>query len=241
MLETHKPTEGRPSVMRRAANRRGFLAGSAAALLLAACGGSSKKTNNNNGVALLPTGGAQTPVLGTPIAASASPTPLAASPTPQATPTETPDESGMVRLVIPKAGIDAPFVTLGVIAATNTMDSPKDKDHVGYYDFSPPPTYGGNTVLSGHVDWYTGETGVFWNLKNLVKGDAIEIDMADGKKVRYTVTDTELYDDTNAPVDQIIGPTPVESVTIITCEGVFDRAAAEYNKRRVVRGERVYS
>ncbi len=239
----HESVDGVKSIVRRAASRRAFLAGSAATLLLAACGSSAKKNNgNNNQAAQLPTGSALTPSASTPAVATASPSSTPApSPTPQATPTETPDESGMVRLLIPKAGIDAPFVTLGVIAATNTMDSPKDKDHVGYYDFSPPPTYGGNTVLSGHVDWYTGETGVFWNLKNLVKGDAIEIDMADGKKVNYSITDTQLYDDTNAPVDQIIGPTPVESVTIITCEGVFDRAAAEYNKRRVVRGERVYS
>jgi len=33
----------------------------------------------------------------------------------------------------------------------------------------------------------------------------------------------------------------VESVTLITCEGTFSKAAEEYNKRRVVRAERVYS
>ena len=133
------------------------------------------------------------------------------------------------------------FVTLGLIAGTNTMDSPKTKDDAGYYDFSPLPTHGGNTLISGHVDWYTGQTGVFWDLKKLADGDDIQLVLQDGRTLHYKVTDTELYDADSAPVDEIVGPTPVESVTLITCEGTFDRASAEYNKRRVVRAERVYS
>ena len=245
MLETQDGGGRAGAMLRRAANRRGFLIGAGATALLAACGGSNKKNNNTtasatkpSGNVALPTGAALTPAAATP---ALTPRATVAAATPQATPTETPDDTGMVRLMISKAGIDAPFVTLGVIAATNTMDSPKDKDHVGYYDFSPPATYGGNTVLSGHVDWYTGETGVFWNLKNLTKGDDLNIVMSDDKIARYKISDTQLYDDQDAPVDQIIGPTPIESVTMITCEGVFDRNAAEYNKRRVVRAERVYS
>jgi LPXTG-site transpeptidase (sortase) family protein len=241
MQHTYETAADGSGLLRRATSRRAFLAGAAMTALLAACGGSKKNTNNkatNNNAVALPTGAALTPVQATP---QLTPRATVALATPQATPTETPDDSGMLRLVIDKAGIDAPFVTLGVIAATNTMDSPKDKDHVGYYDFTPPATYGGNTVLSGHVDWYTGETGVFWNLKNLTKGDSLNIVMADNKTVRYRIADTQLYDDSDAPVDQIIGQTPVESVTMITCEGVFDRNAAEYNKRRVVRAERIYS
>ena len=135
--------------------------------------------------------------------------------------------------------MNAKFVTLGIIAATNTMDSPKNKDDVGYYDFSPRPGYGGNTVLSGHVDWFTGETGVFWDLKKLVAGDELAIVLGDGTRYRYRVSETQLYDGQSAQVEEIIGPTPSEAVTLITCEGVFDRSAAEYDKRRVVRAMRV--
>jgi LPXTG-site transpeptidase (sortase) family protein len=145
---------------------------------------------------------------------------------------------------VPKINVDAKFVTLGIIASTNTMDSPKNKDDVGYYDFTPRPSYGGNTVISGHVDWYTGQTGVFWDLKKLATGDEVQIVLQDGKTYTYKVTETHLYDDselTDSVVDSIIGDTPKEAVTIITCEGVFNQAAAEYNKRRVVRAERVYS
>lgn len=65
--------------------------------------------------------------------------------------------------------------------------------------------------------------------------------LADGKTYSYRVSETHLYDSDTAPVDEIIGDTPVESVTLITCEGVFEKGSAEYNKRRVVRAERVYA
>src|SRR5579883_1091142 len=218
-------------------------AGLAGALVLAACGGGSKSKNPtvtkpssppaSGGIGLPGT----TPEAGA--ATTPQPTPAVAQ-QPAATPTETPDDSPLARLVIPKIGVNARFVTLGLIAGTNTMDSPKNKDDVGYYDFSPTPTHGGNTLISGHVDWYTGQTGVFWDLKKLSNGDEIQLVLQDGRTLHYKVTDTELYDADSAPVDEIVGPTPVESITLITCEGTFDRASAEYNKRRVVRAERVY-
>src|SRR5207248_11800801 len=126
--------------------------------------------------------------------AVASPAVRAASPTAApGTPTETPDDSPMARLVIPKLKVSAPFVTLGIIASTNTMDSPKNKDDVGYYDFTPRPSFGGNTVLSGHVDWFTGQTGVFWDLKQMEPGDSIQLVLQDGKTYTYKVTEMHLY------------------------------------------------
>jgi sortase A len=201
-----------------------------------ACGGKSKSGPPTSASANAPAS-----VAGTPATSRATPG-TGASPAPavaKATPTETPDDSPMARLVVPKININAKFVTLGIVASTNTMDSPKNKDDVAYYDFTPRPGYGGNTVLSGHVDWFTGQTGVFWDLKKLEKGDELDIVLEDGKKYRYKITETQLYNSDDAPIDQILGDTPVESVTMITCEGSFNPSSAEYNKRRVVRAERI--
>ena len=201
------------------------------AFAVVACGGKSKSAAPTSAgtSANAPATSRATP--GT----TASPGPTVA----KTTPTETPDDSPMARLEIAKINVNAKFVTLGIIASTNTMDSPKNKDDVAYYDFTPRPGYGGNTVLSAHVDWFTGQTGVFWDLKKLEKGDEIDIVLEDGKKYRYKITETQLYNSDEAPIDQIIGDTPVESVTMITCEGSFNPSAAEYNKRRVVRAERI--
>lgn len=146
-----------------------------------------------------------------------------------------------VRLVIPKIGVNAPFVTLGLVPGSknNQMDSPKTKDDVGYYNFTPLPGHGGNTVVGGHVDWYTGQTGVFWDLKKLTTGDEIRVQMQDGTVYRYRVTGSQVYDNTTAPVAQIVGATPTESITLLTCEGTFSRATDEYDKERVVRAERI--
>jgi sortase (surface protein transpeptidase) len=39
-------------------------------------------------------------------------------------------------------------------------------------------------------------------------------------------------------VQEIVGPTPNETITLITCTGVFDRNVLEYDKRLVVKAER---
>jgi sortase (surface protein transpeptidase) len=53
------------------------------------------------------------------------------------------------------------------------------------------------------------------------------------------VTGKGVFDANSAPVDEIVGPTSAESVTLITCTGVFNPSTHQYNKRLVVRAERV--
>jgi LPXTG-site transpeptidase (sortase) family protein len=231
----------RQPMSNRVSRRLLTLIGASVALaVLAACGGKSSRPTPTRAAT-----GASSPVnsagaTSAPVTSlSGIPTLAQASPTPRPTPTETPDDSPLAKLVIPKISVNAKLVTLGIIASTNTMDSPKNKDDVGYYDFTPRPGYAGNTVLSGHVDWFTGQTGVFWDIKKLEIGDEVDLVLQDGKTYKYKVTEAQLYDSDTAPVDDIIGDTPRESVTLITCEGVFSQSSAEYNKRRVVRAERI--
>ena len=41
-------------------------------------------------------------------------------------------------------------------------------------------------------------------------------------------------------MDRIIGQTSTDAVTLITCTGTFDVASRQYDKRLVVRAERVH-
>jgi LPXTG-site transpeptidase (sortase) family protein len=192
----------------------------------------------------------------TPTAASTppivnAPATTVATPAPSATPSSGPvDDSPLAEFRMHGAAdsngkqfdVTGKIVPLSVDPATNTMESPNNKDDVGFYDFSAHPgtpcqssDQCANTVLSGHVDWYTGQTGVFWDLRFLKDGDEVDLKLQDGTVYKYKVVANTVYSDEDAPVQQIIGPTPQPSVTLITCDGVFNPQLQEYNKRRVVR------
>jgi sortase (surface protein transpeptidase) len=57
--------------------------------------------------------------------------------------------------------------------------------------------------------------------------------------VKYAVTVKQQYDAATAPVSEIVGATPKESVTLITCSGEFSSITHQYDKRLVVRAERI--
>jgi sortase (surface protein transpeptidase) len=57
--------------------------------------------------------------------------------------------------------------------------------------------------------------------------------------VGYQVTQAESYPAKSAPVEAIIGPTLEDALTLITCDGGFNPAAGEYDRRLVVRALRV--
>ena len=156
-------------------------------------------------------------------------TPLASAPAPA-------DASPVVRLRIPAIKVDANVVVRG-IGPDGVMQVPDNAVDVAWYDFAAHPGSGGNVVFSGHVDFHGVGPAVFWNLGKLKKGDPIEVALADGRTYTYHVTGEATFDANGAPVDQIVGPTPVESVTLITCTGVFNPKTRQYNKRLVVRAE----
>jgi LPXTG-site transpeptidase (sortase) family protein len=175
------------------------------------------------------------------IVASATAGPTSAA----ATPTQPPDTAPLVEFRMPKFDVSGKVVVMGVDPATNVMQSPTNKDDVAFYDFTTHPGSGcqsqgkcANTVLSGHVDWYTGQVGVFWHLKDLKEGDEVDLKLADGVQYKYKVVANTVYPDKEAPVQDIIGDAPQESVTLITCDGVFNKQLQEYNARRIVRAVR---
>lgn len=172
-------------------------------------------------------------------------TPAASSTEVAATPTTPPDDSPLAAFELPKFNVSGNIVVKGVDPATNEMQSPDNKDDVAYYDFSGKPGFGcnetgkcANAVFSGHVDWYTKQVGVFWHLKDLNEGDEVWLKLQDGTVYKYKVVANTIYKDAEAPVSQIISDTPEESVTLITCDGVFNSALQEYNSRRIVRAVR---
>ena len=167
--------------------------------------------------------------------------------TPQPTPTAErppPSTAPINRISIPRFGVDASIVVLGV-DSNGVMETPDGPTKVAWYDFSARPGYpadedGGNAVFSGHVDYYNYGPAVFWNLRNLELDDEIEVGLADGTSYRYAVISRNQYNAATAPIREIVGDTPNEVITLITCGGTFDPGVGEYNDRVVVRAQRIY-
>ena len=137
------------------------------------------------------------------------------------------------RVEIAKIGVNAPVVKIGTLPG-GEMESPNGPTDVGWFAGGPRPGEPGNAVLTGHLDWRTGETGVFWRLKELAKGDKIVVE-TETEKLTFEVEESALYARENAPVERIIGFAVGQVLTIITCEGRFIPNERDYTHRRVIR------
>ncbi|MDI3340345.1 MAG: class F sortase [Sphaerobacter sp.] len=142
------------------------------------------------------------------------------------------------RLVIPEIGVDAPVVVKG-LDQHRVMEAPDGPAEVVWYDFTAFPGRLGNAVFSGHLDFPGVGPAVFWRLREVTRGTRIDVLLADGTTYHYQVVSTAVYREATAPVRQIIGPTPTETITLITCTGLFDRTIGRYEDRLVVRAERI--
>lgn len=161
--------------------------------------------------------------------------------TPQPSPTGQPtpvSDAPLARLVIPRFDIDAPIVVRGV-DDNGVMEAPDGPSEVAWYDFTARPGVRGNAVFSGHVDYVNVGPAVFWNLRNLELGDVIEVHLEDGTTFKYQVnTKTQVSASLSAEeVNKIVGPTPQEVITLITCGGTFDASVGQYDQRVIVRAE----
>jgi LPXTG-site transpeptidase (sortase) family protein len=170
--------------------------------------------------------------------------------TPTATPVPTPPPSSapVVRMIIEKIGLDGQVVTMG-LDEDHVPLVPDNPDDIVWYDFSTRPGWGSNAVFSGHVDWTVHGvpvTGVFYDLRKVEVGDIIKIGLEDGTEYQYKVFANVAvpYDDPEAL--KVMGATPTEMITIITCGGTWvprwnDPLGGNYTHRQIVRAERVYS
>jgi LPXTG-site transpeptidase (sortase) family protein len=163
-----------------------------------------------------------------------------AEPAQAAAPTESSSapSAELGRVVIPKIGVDAPLVVKGT-DGNGRMEVPDSPEEVAWYQFTAWPGEGGNTVLSGHVDYRGYGPAVFAGLRDLTVGDFVEVHSQDGGTYHYVVTQSVAYEAEGAPIDEIVGPTGRETVTLITCDGTFNGGSVGYSHRLVVKAERL--
>jgi LPXTG-site transpeptidase (sortase) family protein len=157
-------------------------------------------------------------------------------PTPE--PPPPPSDAPITRLRIQGIGIDANVIVLGV-DGEGVMQAPKTATDIAWYDFSARPGFGSNAVFAAHVDFAGVGPAVFWRLRELSEGAEIEVRLEDGTSYQYRVVFSRTYSANEAPIEEIIGATGLDSITLITCDGTFNTRTREYDRRLVVRAERL--
>lgn len=240
-------TDGRGAGARmrsRFAAAAAIVAVAAAVMTAAACGGGDDKQD------------AKTPkpsvtAKATPGANSGAKTPIATSPGAELTDFDLAQRGAGLpprgdftgdRIIIPKAGIDAPF-SYKVVPVGGQMPNPNSWDDVAFYDFvnwpgmGGLPGKGGNVVVAGHVDYINHGPAVFWDLDKLVVGDRVQVRLKDGTVVEYAIEFNKHIEADKADWEAIVSGTADESITLITCGGEF--SAGHYTNRRIIWGRRV--
>ncbi len=134
-------------------------------------------------------------------------------------------------------GVDAQVETVHFV--DGVMQNPTGPWIVSWYQETAKLGSVGNIVLAGHLDYWDVGRAVFYDVGHLQKGDRISVRGSDKQTYAYEVDWTKLYDVVNAPIQEIVGPTPTESLTLITCGGPFDSQNGVYLQRTVVRAHRV--
>jgi sortase (surface protein transpeptidase) len=137
-----------------------------------------------------------------------------------------------VRIEIPAIGVTSPLDRLGR-APDRTVQVPSRWAVAGWYAPGTRPGDPGSAVILGHVDSRSGPA-VFYRLRELRRGDLVEVARADGSTVRFTVQRTEQYDKRRFPTDEVYYPTLTPALRLVTCGGEFDATAGHYRSNIIV-------
>src|SRR6266545_2329408 len=137
-----------------------------------------------------------------------------------------------LRLSIPAIGVATPLDRLG-LAAHGGMEVPGDFARAGWFSAGTMPGQQGPAVIAGHVDSKTGPA-VFYRLRELKPGDRVEVERADGVRLRFAVEGQAQYHKASLPTEAVFGPVPVPALRLVTCGGSFDHSRGSYRDNLVV-------
>lgn len=141
-----------------------------------------------------------------------------------------------VQMLIADADVDAEVEVRTVVEGA--MQDPTGPWVISWYDTSKFAGAMGNSVYSGHVDYWGVGPSVLRNVAALAEGAEINVIGQDGTTYTYGVeyieriTVAELTPD---DLENIVGDTDYQALTIITCGGEFNYDSGEYEQRDVVR------
>jgi len=110
-----------------------------------------------------------------------------------------------------------------------TIQVPPLANHnlAGWYKYGATPGQEGAAVIVGHIDSTTGAS-VFFNLRNLRKGDRVYVTLADKQAAVFAVDGLQQVPKTAFPTASVYGQLPYAGLRLVTCGGVFDPSTGHY-------------
>ncbi|MDQ3656577.1 MAG: class F sortase [Chloroflexota bacterium] len=138
------------------------------------------------------------------------------------------------------AGIDAEVEALDIV--DGKMEDPTGPWVVSWYRQSAALGEIGNVMLAGHVDYWGVGPSVFYNVRDLVEGDRIDLTGENGELFSYDVVWNETFaleELVSGIMAEIVAPSEDQIATLFTCGGEFDYVNGEYLSRTVIRGQRI--
>ncbi|MGD9714713.1 MAG: class F sortase [Thermomicrobiales bacterium] len=146
-----------------------------------------------------------------------------------------------VALRIEAVDIEAPIEQQKII--DGVMQDPSGPFVVSWYQETGRLGETNNLVLAGHLDYWDVGEAVFYNVWKLEPGQVIQVLGENDEIFEFEVDWVKNFtvDELTPEViqEEIVGPTNIETITLITCGGPFDYQAGEYEERIVIRGTRV--
>ena len=144
-----------------------------------------------------------------------------------------------VAMKISKAQVDAQVEAQPI--QDGVMLDPSGPYVIAWYEDTGKLGQETNLVFAGHLDYYNVGQAVFYHLGALVEGDEIQVIGENEEAYNYAVEWARNYNvdelDGNS-IQEIVGKTKAESITLITCGGPFDFNVGQYLDRFVVRAKR---
>jgi sortase (surface protein transpeptidase) len=138
------------------------------------------------------------------------------------------------RVRIPKIRVNAPVRPVGLDTDGFVQVPPLKRPNLtAWYRLGPTPGQLGPAVILGHVNTKAGPA-VFARLPTLAKGDAVEVDRADGSVAAFTVDRVEWVRKRSFPTARVYGNIRTAGLRLITCGGTFDPKAGSYNDNIIV-------
>ena len=141
-------------------------------------------------------------------------------------------------LLIPSARIKAAIVRVG-LTPSQALGAPDNPYVIGWWESGPAPGQSGNVLLDGHRDFTDKDgnqgLGVCWFLAETQEDDFVIIrDNAQEVHHLYTVTDVVSLPWDSEDGVTYLAPSPDPILTLVTCEGSFDKDTHNYSNRRIL-------